>query len=152
MSEEKLSENQKIELVNQLLLIKREKELYKFAIELKPDVAVDLIYLLPKKKVKYACFIVFALCDYYGKINKEEPLLYLVTLLADRAKRDKKFTKAINATLAFVAQDQNKTRKLDTSDFNQEEEDDIQRRKDSEEASKKASRTPEVPPGSPEEL
>lgn len=118
MSAEKLSENQKLELVNELLSIKKERDLYKFAVQLKPDVAVDVIYLLPKKKVKYACFVVYALCDYYAKINKEEPLLYLVTLLADRAKRDKKFNKAINATLAFAAQEH---RKLDTSDFNTEE-------------------------------
>ena len=121
MTEEKLSENQKIELMNQFLSIKREKELYKFVVQLKPDVVMDLIYLLPKKKVKYACFMVFALCDYYGKIDKEDAILYFVTLLADRAKRDKKFIKQINATLAFLAQDPDKTRKFDTTEFSDEE-------------------------------
>jgi hypothetical protein len=117
MTEEKLSENEKILLVNEILKIKREKDLYKFVIKLKPDVVVDLIYLMPKKKHKYVCFLVFALCDYYGKMNQEEPLLYFVSLLADRGKRETKFRKEINGTLNFMLQDEGRPKIKDKEEL-----------------------------------
>jgi len=117
MTEEKLSENEKIRLVNEILAIKREKDLYKFIITLKPDVVVDLIYLLPKKKHKYVCFLVFAICDYYGKMEQEEPLLYFVSLLADRGKREVKFRNEINRTLNFMMQDEGRPKVKDTEEI-----------------------------------
>jgi hypothetical protein len=114
MTEQKLSENEKLLLVNEILKIKSEKDLYKFIIKLKPEVVVDLIYLMPKKKHKYVCFLVFALCDYYGKMNQEEPLLYFVSLLADRGKRDTKFRNEINGTLNFMIQDEGRPKIKDT--------------------------------------
>jgi hypothetical protein len=117
MTEEKLSENEKLLLVNEILKIKREKDLYKFVIKLKPEVVVDLIYLMPKKKHKYVCFLVFALCDFYGKMNQEEPLLYFVSLLADRGKRDVKFRKEINGTLNFMLQDEGRPKVKDTEEI-----------------------------------
>jgi hypothetical protein len=88
--------------INDLLKIKKTQDLYQFTVKQTPEEIVDLIFELSSKRKKHVAFMVFAMCDYCAKTNREKSLLKFIKLLDVRGKKDKKFNDIINKTLTHI--------------------------------------------------
>jgi hypothetical protein len=116
--------------IKSICSIKNEKELYKTIVKMDPRELVEIIYALPKDKVKHACFIVFAFCDFHAKTNKEKSVLFFASLLERKLKSEKKFRRQIISTLNFLLNSdgkppEKKKDNLDDEDDEEKDSDDV---------------------------